>query len=683
MDAAHSQPSGQHQKYSDVEHKDMTAIFMMEGPCPYEVSGSLDVSSIRNKINGHSVTLLSRFPMYISKEDNTNMFWKNLSSEQMFNYYEVSALSSVSLGKRGNDYTCEISCGILCPNHKKFCRDSTIFSLEFSKVVSNLFIQSHLNHFRISKRYNRSPSQFLWLLPKCTSLYKLSYDFIPNSNFFPLTLYGSPTVYSHNFVFSKMPVSFWMVSPSLLNTCFAPPITQAILQELELREILKNIQLRHDIVHDTNLQFRPNMDGERGKRKQLLANRYWKSLKREIEQILIFQARKKNNVNISHKYPHTTRVFILFIELRNILINLLPSSNKTYIVEILDPNLIIQEIIHNLFDIEKFIEHLVEILKQHCAPMRDALLDKMAKKVKMGLRVNNVSKFVSGLRMVFDILEIMKLDIANHQLRTLRAYFLETAVEFEQKWFIDRINWGDIDISDALSWYCHFYHFHIKSDLKSFDYQKAFVDGVIASITYISLFDFPSTFTFDIPRLMSLRSNIRDIVSFQLILLLFWQLLRTQALKLSRNHIVEFKREIWLIVNEELDDNKWLNNISSITTRIAKYISLKGTCFPNNMLDSTKITIIENWLSKHLFPISSLYRLVESRILKSIGDRIFKTLCIPNQKSSLFFYNHIRREPYCLFIDMILEKLSKIIIFHWKVFGKWYIDCIKSKSTFT
>jgi hypothetical protein len=42
-----------------------------------------------------------------------------------------------------------------------------------------------------------------------------------------------------------------------------PPITRATLRELDLTEILRNPQLRHDIVFDPNLMFRPNFDGER------------------------------------------------------------------------------------------------------------------------------------------------------------------------------------------------------------------------------------------------------------------------------------------------------------------------------------------------------------------------------------------------------------------------------------
>lgn len=51
------------------------------------------------------------------------------------------------------------------------------------------------------------------------------------------------------------------ISPA--PTALSPPITRSTLRELDLSEILRNPQLRHDSVFDPNLMFRPNYDGER------------------------------------------------------------------------------------------------------------------------------------------------------------------------------------------------------------------------------------------------------------------------------------------------------------------------------------------------------------------------------------------------------------------------------------
>ena len=51
------------------------------------------------------------------------------------------------------------------------------------------------------------------------------------------------------------------LSPSIPS--LTPPVTRKTLRELDLPEILQCRQLRHDVVFDANLMFRPNFDGDR------------------------------------------------------------------------------------------------------------------------------------------------------------------------------------------------------------------------------------------------------------------------------------------------------------------------------------------------------------------------------------------------------------------------------------
>ena len=62
-----------------------------------------------------------------------------------------------------------------------------------------------------------------------------------------------------------------------------PPINLQSLKEIDLHEILKNPQLRHDILFDPQLQFRPNLDGERGKRKKSIIDKYWLEVRKECQ----------------------------------------------------------------------------------------------------------------------------------------------------------------------------------------------------------------------------------------------------------------------------------------------------------------------------------------------------------------------------------------------------------------
>jgi len=53
------------------------------------------------------------------------------------------------------------------------------------------------------------------------------------------------------------------VKSTLAPTSLVPPISKSTLRELDLNEVLRNAQLRHDVVFDPNLAFRPNFDGEK------------------------------------------------------------------------------------------------------------------------------------------------------------------------------------------------------------------------------------------------------------------------------------------------------------------------------------------------------------------------------------------------------------------------------------
>lgn len=323
-----------------------------------------------------------------------------------------------------------------------------------------------------------------------------------------------------------------------------PPITRHTLRELDLGEILKNPQLRHDVVFDVNVQFRPNFDGERGRRKKEAGNKYWVAVMREIEKsctcttfngrtllpctcsaktpghVLPHQHQHHNQSQVNKestlrgRQPHTpssasfgpsrpgfgrsipSRIPMLIQELRAICLSILPSGSSTdpgpachppspgviagsamvqpqsptspaetradekraqsttktatssndgerqrlpqqqpsqratakhamsnitslrsitsggpswaashhlLIAQTLDPHLITQQLQHGILDVASLVTFMGTILKMHCAPMRDDVIEKMVEVVCVE---GDVAK---GLRMCFEILELMKL----------------------------------------------------------------------------------------------------------------------------------------------------------------------------------------------------------------------------------------------------------------------------------
>jgi len=184
-----------------------------------------------------------------------------------------------------------------------------------------------------------------------------------------------------------------------------PPITRQSLRELETSEIMKNSQLIHDIIHDPTLQFRPNLEGPRGERKRQVAEQYWSALEREVDRLKV--CLRKDPVGLvklsSNRFP------VLFSEMRDILCSLLPMNDRIVVEEVIDPDFLCQQLFRGVLDVNNLAGFLGKTMKEHCAPMRDAMVEKMMRQFEYARSSGDTPAFVLGLRMVFELLEGMKL----------------------------------------------------------------------------------------------------------------------------------------------------------------------------------------------------------------------------------------------------------------------------------
>ncbi|PWZ01977.1 hypothetical protein BCV70DRAFT_225303 [Testicularia cyperi] len=489
--------------------------------------------------------------------------------------------------------------------------------------------------------------------------------------------------------FSLTQYSMTSSSGSRSRVAFAPslhpPITRHTLRELDLFEILKNPQLRHDVVFDPNVQFRPNFDGERGRRKREAGERYWTAVAREIESGCTCTAFDEGRVlpctcscatsagtgssdrtaRNSSRLPVSrsqmpSRIPLLVQELRAICLSILPcnfppettvradspsaeasgvegsereanapaskteavaessegpvnltassgpawaATHHQLIAQTLDPHLIAQELQHGVLDVQALVTFLGSILKLHCAPMRDDAIEKMVEIVCVD---RNVGK---GLRLCFEILELMKLDIANHQLRSTRPYLVETAVEFEMRWFKDQIEQGKMTLDRTHRWFLRSLA-DVKQSVpglsRSETISRAFHDGLLQLILEVpgtisfaasspasssspssvsgtpttsapagptsgvspsssSLNNtfatfYPETFQFDAYRMMTFHNDVADLTIVYMLLLLFRQLccspledgqsVPASAGNLAQKQIKSVKGEIWCLLND-------------------------------------------------------------------------------------------------------------------------------------
>lgn len=453
-----------------------------------------------------------------------------------------------------------------------------------------------------------------------------------------------------------------------------PPINLQSLKEIDLHEILKNPQLRHDILFDPQLQFRPNLDGERGRRKKSIIDRYWNEIQKECSQFFV--------LNPSNSIIEVSRLPILFSTLRDILLSLLPQKDRASVNEVMDIDLLVQQLSHGSFDFVSLSKWLGEVFKSHCAPMRDNWVSEMISKFDQAYKNGSVENLVQGLRMIFSILEAMKLDVANHQIRILRPVLIETAVDFEKDYFNQLISHCKIDISDSMKWF--YKNFHKKQNsLSAFVSPQSNSDEKSLKIFIMSsiidllscrnmVTEFPSTLAFDHTRLVLLRADVRQLVCVQLCSVLYKQLLISNGIKdpalFKGENISKIQEEILAIVTDDNGTIKWTRNIHAISLQLVKNVTNK-TDVPKAMVDFSY-----NWLIKQIQPSSDVYGLMEENIFKDLFKEVMK-----NSESNITVED-LKSNSNTTEISNIAARISTLVKFHWSVFGSYYSDYLSDQE---
>jgi hypothetical protein len=192
-----------------------------------------------------------------------------------------------------------------------------------------------------------------------------------------------------------------------------PPVTKQSLSELDIINIVQNIKLRHDVNFDRDLSFRPNVDGVKGQEKLRATQKYWGAL--EAELVLYDRLfRGAPTLATASGYQQIVqqaqrRIPKMFETIREVLKSLVPERDHSRVDDLLDVEMLMQEIQRGVCDLVRLAEWLACLLKEHCAPMRDELVDRMVQHTRAGVANNESKQIVGGLCELVGILEAMKL----------------------------------------------------------------------------------------------------------------------------------------------------------------------------------------------------------------------------------------------------------------------------------
>ncbi|KAI1741147.1 camp-mediated signaling protein Sok1 [Xylaria scruposa] len=309
-------------------------------------------------------------------------------------------------------------------------------------------------------------------------------------------------------------------SPEPTARPLEPPVTKATLSELDVAKIIHNPRLRHDINFDPELHFRPNLDGEKGRRKQQKADQFWDTLRDQLQQFIT----DRDGFIRQYGNGEDWSLPLLLRSVKEIIQTLVPARDRLCLDEGLNVDLIMQQFSRGMADLEKLASWLSGVLKSHCAPMRDEWVDQMYSQLTNGNRTNNMGELVQGLRNLLSVLEAMKLDVANHQIRCLRPILIEDTVHFEQRFFLKKIRDGKVDTRSAQTWYSQLNAVQNPTSVQAFGETAVFFEELINMIMPSNARQYPqlpSTFLFDEERITKLRSDILDAINLEICVRLY------------------------------------------------------------------------------------------------------------------------------------------------------------------
>ncbi|KGL74219.1 T-complex protein 11-like 1, partial [Tinamus guttatus] len=195
----------------------------------------------------------------------------------------------------------------------------------------------------------------------------------------------------------------------------SPPRLVSMEELMETAKGVTNMALAHEIVVNGDFHIKPAELPEHSLEKKvrdIVHKAFWDCLEAQLQEE-------------PPTYDHAIK---LLGEIKETLLSfLLPGHTRlrNQITEVLDLDLIKQEAENGALDISKLVEFVIGMMGTLCAPARD-------EEIK---RLKDIHEIVPLFRAIFSVLDLMKMDMANFAVTSIRPKLMQQSAEYERKKF--------------------------------------------------------------------------------------------------------------------------------------------------------------------------------------------------------------------------------------------------------
>ncbi|XP_006140508.1 T-complex protein 11-like protein 1 isoform X1 [Tupaia chinensis] len=205
-------------------------------------------------------------------------------------------------------------------------------------------------------------------------------------------------------------------SPQRVHRPHSSPSRLVTAEELlETAKGVTNMALAHEIVVNGDFRIKPvelPEDSLEKRIKDIVHKAFWDCL----------------GAQLGEDPPAYDHAIKLVGEIRETLLSfLLPGHTRlrNQITEVLDLDLIKQEAEHGALDISRLAEFIIGVMGTLCAPARDEDVQKL----------KDITEIVPLFRAIFAVLDMMKVDMANFAVSSIRPHLMQQSVEYERRKF--------------------------------------------------------------------------------------------------------------------------------------------------------------------------------------------------------------------------------------------------------
>ncbi|XP_046344828.2 T-complex protein 11-like protein 1 isoform X2 [Haliotis rufescens] len=328
----------------------------------------------------------------------------------------------------------------------------------------------------------------------------------------------------------------------------SPPKFVSFEQLMEAANGVRNMTLAHEIVVDGDFKLetrKPQKNSVQSQVQEVVHKAFWDLLHEEISQ----------------EPPEFKRSLVLIEEVKEVLLSLLLPQHvrlRAQVNEVLDLELIEQKMENEAFDIHYYADYVVGIMGRLCAPLRD---DQIAK-------LKGQKEVVPLFKEIFEVLDLMKMDMANFTIQQMRPYLQQQSVEYERNKFQEFLKTQDEHGTDGLQ----FSKVWLKRSFEQLLVEEEplgegatagskFTPASIMNEAYMELLQwkddqvFPETLLMDQGRILELRDKTRQLTLVASVLLVTYSTVGApiagiQDLKTT------LKSNILTVIGEEKDFKK-------------------------------------------------------------------------------------------------------------------------------